>query len=182
VVKLLGVGLPPDLPDAKARIPVVAIRATFVIAGALLCLVVYGLSGWLVVGIVLIVAAVVAPRYLLGWGLIMFLAAGQLAHRAALSWRFMVLLAGLHLLHILAMWVLELPWRSWVQPGVFRAPLLRFIMTQIPIQLLAVLSLALLAPHSNGHRPLTVAGLAVVGAVALAGLALRLTGPQRDKD
>jgi hypothetical protein len=62
------------------------------------------------------------------------------------------------------------------------APSLRFIMTQIPIQLLAVLSLALLAPHSNGHRPLTVAGLAVVGAVALAGLALRLTGPQRDKD
>jgi len=181
-VTQLGVGHPPDLLNAKARIPGVAIRATFVIAGALLSLVVYGLSGWLVVGIVLSVAAAVAPQYLLGWGLILFLAAGQLAHRAALSWRFMVLLAGLHLLHILGMWVLELPWRSWVQPGVFIAPLLRFIVTQIPIQLLAVLSLLLLAPHSNGHRPLTVAGFAVIGAVALAGLALRLTGPHRDKD
>jgi hypothetical protein len=181
-VKLLGVGLPPDLPDARARIPGVAIRATFVIACALLSLDVYGLNGWLVVAIVLSVAAVLAPQYFLGWGIILFLAAGQLAHRAALSWRFMVLLAGLHVLHILAMWVLELPWRSWVQPGVFVAPLLRFIVIQIPIQLLAVLSLLLLAPHSNGRRPLTVTGFAIVGAFALVCLALRLTGPIRDKD
>jgi hypothetical protein len=143
---------------------------------------VYGLNGWLVVAIVLSVAAVLAPQYFLGWGIILFLAAGQLAHRAALSWRFMVLLAGLHVLHILAMWVLELPWRSWVQPGVFVAPLLRFIVIQIPIQLLAVLSLLLLAPHSNGRRPLTVTGFAIVGAFALVCLALRLTGPIRDKD
>jgi hypothetical protein len=109
----------------------------------------------------------------------LFLADGQLHHRATMSWRFMVLLAGLHLLHILALWVLELPSRIWVQPGVFAASLIRFVVIQIPIQLLAISSLLLFAPHANGHRPLTIAGFAVIGAVALAGLALRLTGLHR---
>lgn len=181
-MKLLSVGHPPDLPDARARIPGVAIRATFMIVGALLSLDVYGLNGWLVVGVVLCVAAMLAPQLLLGWGMILFLAAGQLAHRAALSWRFMVLLAGLHALHILAMWVLEVPVRSWVQPGVFVAPFRRFIVIEIPLQLFAVISLLVLGPHSNGHRPLTIVGFAIVGAVALGCLALRLTGPQPDKN
>jgi hypothetical protein len=44
-----------------------------------------------------------------------------------------------------------------------------------------VLALLLLAPSSDGHRPLTVAGFAVIGAAALAGLALLLTGPRFDE-
>ena len=55
---------------------------------------------------------------------------------------------------------------------VLLAPLRRFLVVQVPTQLLAVLALLLLAPSPDGHRPLTVAAFAVVGAVALAGLAL----------
>jgi hypothetical protein len=178
-LKLLGLTPPPDLTAASAgaRIPAVAVRAVFVIVAVLLSLVDYGLTGWVVFGIVLSVAAAWSPRSLLGWVLILFLAAGRLAHHAALSWQFLVLLAGLHLLHVLAMLTLELPWRSWVQPAVFVAPLRRWLVIQVPTQLLAVLALLLLAPSADGHRPLTVAEFAVVGAVALAGLAMLLAGP-----
>jgi hypothetical protein len=180
-VKLPGVAPPPDLSHAGAWVPGLAVRAVFLIAGVLLSLVDYGLSGWLAVGIVLSVAAMWSPQHLLGWALILFLAAGRLAHHPALSWRLLVLLAGLHLLHVLAMLALELPWRSWVQPAVFVAPLRRFVVIQVPTQLLAVLAVLLLAPSPDGHRPLTIAGFAVVGGIALAGLALLLTGPRLDE-
>ena len=142
----------------------------------------YRLTGWLVVGSMLSVAAAWSPRYLLGWALILFLAAGQLARHPALSWQLLVLLAGLHLLHVLAMLALEVPWRDWVQPAVFAAPLVRFLVIQVPSQLLAVLALLLLAPGHNGHRPLTVTGFGVIGAGAVAGLALLLLGPRLEED
>ncbi len=56
-MKLPGVVRPPDLPLAGARIPAVVVRAVFAIAGVLLSLVDYGLTGWLAVGVVLSVAA-----------------------------------------------------------------------------------------------------------------------------
>ena len=172
---------PTDLPAAGARVPALAVRAVLVIAGLLLSLVDYGLTGWLVVGIVLSVAAGWFPRHLLGWVLILYLAAGRLAHHASLSWRFLVVLAGVHLLHILGMYALELPSRSWVQPRLFVAPLRRFLLIQVPTQLLAILALLLLAPRSDGHKPLTVAEFGVVGALALVGLALLLAGPRLDR-
>jgi hypothetical protein len=181
-MSLPGLAPPPDLLHTGARIPGIALRAVFVVAGVLLCLVDYGTSGWLAVGIMLSLAAAWYPQHLLGWALILFLAAGQLARHASLSWRLLVLLAGLHLLHVLATLTLELPWRSWVQPAVLMVPLRRFLVIQIPTQLLAVVALLLLAPSADGHRPLTVAGFAVVGAVALAGLALLLAGPRLDED
>jgi hypothetical protein len=179
-MKLPGVAPPPDLFHVGTRVPGIAVRALFVIAGVLLSLVDYGPTGWLAVGIVLSIAAAWLPQHLLGWGLILFLAAGRLAHRPVLSWQFLVLLAGLHLLHVLAMLALELPWRSWVQTAVFVAPLRRFLVIQVPTQVLAVVALLLLAPSPDGHRPLTVAGFAVVGAIALAGLALLLTALRLD--
>ena len=60
------------------------------------------------------------PRTLLAWVLILYLAIGRLAHHASLSWQFLVLLAGVHLLHILGMLALELPWRSWVAAALVR--------------------------------------------------------------
>jgi hypothetical protein len=171
--------LPPtDMPAAGARIPGVAVRAAFAITGALLALVDYGPNGWLAFAIVLSVAAAVAPETLIGWLVILFLMAGQLARHADLTWRFLVLLAGLHLLHVLASLALELPWRSWIQPAVFVPPLRRFVLIQIPTQLLAVCALLLLAPNHDGHRPLTVAAFAVVGAAALGGLTLVFVRPR----
>jgi hypothetical protein len=179
-MKLPGVLPPPDLPIAGVRIPALAVRATFVVAGSLLSLVDYRLTAWLAVGVVLTVAAAWYPQRLLGWAVILFLAAGQLAHHPSLSWRFLVLLAGLHLLHVLAMLALELPWRSWVQAAVFIGPLRRFLVIQVPTQLLAILALLLLGSSPDGHRPAAVAGFAVIGAVALTGLALLFTAPHVD--
>lgn len=180
-MKLPGLKPPPDLSAVGVRIPGVVVRAAFVIAGVLLSLVGYGLTGWFWVGIVLAVLAAWFPQYLIGWVLILFLAAGRLAHPASLSWRFLLLLAGLHLLHVLATLALELPWRSWVQPEVFVGPLRRFLVIQVPTQLLAIVALLLLAPSQTGHRPLTVAAFGVVGALALAGMALLLAGPRLDE-
>lgn len=181
-MKLPGVATPSDLPAAHARIPGFAVRAVFVIAGVLLSLVEYRPTGWLAVGIVLSVAAAWSPQSLLGWVLILFLAAGQLAHHAGLGWRFLVLVAGLHLLHVLGMLMLELPWRSWVQPAVFMGPLLRFLTIQVIAQPLAVAALLLLAPGDHGHRPVSVPEFALIGAAAFAGLALLLLGPWLDED
>lgn len=177
-MKLTDLAPPSDLPAAGARIPGVAIRVALVLAGVLLTLVDYGASGWLAVGILISIGAALAPQHMLGWLLIVFLGLGELGHHAQLSWRLLVLLAGLHLLYVLSMLTLELPWRSWIQPAVFLAPLRRFVAIQIPSQLLAVVALLLLAPSHSGHRPLTAAVFGVIGALALVGLALLLLGPR----
>lgn len=177
-MKVAGLSPPADVPAADARIPAVTVRVAFALTGALVALVDYGPSGWLAFGIALSIAAAAVPETLIAWVVILFLAAGQLARRADLTWRFLVLLAGLHLLHVLASLALELPWRSWIQPAVFVAPLRRFVLIQVPTQLLAVVALLLLAPSHNGHRPLTVAAFAVIGAAALAGLTVLLVRPR----
>lgn len=165
---------PPDVPAADARIPAIAVRIMLVLVGALLSLLVYGTGGWLAVAIVLVLLAAWQPEYLLTWVLIVFLALGQLDHRAALSWQLLALLAGVHLLHLLASLALMLPWHAWVQPAVLARPLLRFIAIEVPVQLVAVVLLLLLAPNGHGQRPLTVPAFTVVGAAALAGLAVLL--------
>jgi hypothetical protein len=121
-----------------------------------------------------------APEYLLSWMLIVFLALGELARPAGLTWQLLVLIAGVHLMHLLGMLTLTLPWRSWLQPRLFKRPLLRFISIQFPVQLLAVAALPLLAPSTHGHRPLNVAAFSILGAVALAALALLLLSHRGD--
>ena len=173
-MKLAELARPADIPAADARIPAVAVRLALVLVGLSLSLLMYGTGGWLGVAIVLVLLAAWQPDYLLSWPLIVFLAVGQLGHRPALAWRLLALLAGVHLLQLLASLALMLPRRAWVQPAVFTRPLLRFIAIQIPVQLLAVVALLLLAPNLHGHRPLSVPEFTVIGAAALAALALLL--------
>ncbi len=172
---------PPQLRDAGARIPAWTVRVLLVIVAVALTAVDDGPSGWAFVGLALAVLAACLPGYLFAWGLIVFLAAGRLAHEPALDWHTLVLLAGLHLIHGLAMLSLELPSRSWVAPAVFRGPAIRFVAIQIPVQLVAVVALALLAPGHGGHRPLSGAVVAVVGAALLAIIGLLLFGPGVDE-
>jgi len=176
-VTRLGFSPPLELPVAGARVPGYAPRAALVAAGTLLALVDYGATGWLIAGAALSVAAAALPRYAVGWVLILFLAAGRLGAHTGLDWRLLVLLAGLHLLHILALLCMQLPVRSWIQPAVFAAPVRRFVAIQIPSQLIAVLALLLLVGH-EGHRELSAAALAPLGAIALTGLGLLLFGPR----
>jgi hypothetical protein len=168
---------PADLPAADARMPGAAPRIALAIVGTLLSCVVFSTGGWIGVGIAISVIAALAPELMIGWLLILFLALGELGRPATLRWQLFVLLAGVNLLHLLATLALELPWRGWVQPAVFRAPLLRFVAIQIPSQLVAVVATALLAPNANGHRPVTIVAFTVIGAAALGGLALLLLRP-----
>lgn len=177
-MRLTSITPPSDFPGARARMPALAVRVTFVVVALALCVVDYGLNGWLAIAICLAIGAAWAPEYLLGWALILFLALGRFGHNAALTWQFLVLLAGVHLLHVLAMLTLAVPPRSWVQPAVLVAPLIRFVSIQVPAQALAVVALLLLAPNANGHRPLTIGPLAVIGTFALAGLAVQLLRPR----
>lgn len=177
-MNLASMAPPSDLPGAGARVPALAVRAALVLVGLALCVLDYGLNGWLAIAICLAVGAAWAPDSLLGWALILFLALGRFTHHAALSWQFLLLLAGVHLLHVLAMLTLELPLRSWVQPAIFVAPLIRFISIQVPAQALAIVALLLLAPSADGHRPLTVGPLAVIGTFALTWLAVLLLKPR----
>jgi hypothetical protein len=171
---------PSDLPAADARVPGLVVRVALAILGSLLTLVVFGASGWLAVGVIFSLVAAWAPEYLLTWLVIVFLALGELGRPAGLSWQLLVLLAGVHLLHVLGTLALALPWKSWLEPRVFRRPLLRFVAIQIPVQLLAVVTLLLFAPNAHGHRPLTFAAFAIVGAAALAGLTLLLLRRRAD--
>lgn len=180
-MKLPSLKAPTELPGVGVLVPALAIRVALVIAGVLLSLVDYGFNGWLALGIVLSVAAAVIPQALLAWVLVLYLAAGRFSHHASVSWQFLVVLAGVHLLCLLGMLTLELPWRSWVQPRVFLASLKRFLVIQIPTQLVAVLALWLLAPAADGHRPVTISEFGVVGALALAALAVVLVGPRVDQ-
>ncbi len=175
-----GLKAPTDLPAADARVPALAVRMALATLGILLTLVVYGASGWLAVGVPLSLLAAWAPQYLLSWAVIVFLALGELARPAALTWQLLVLIAGVQLLHLLGMLALALPWRSWLQPRVFKRPLLRFIAIQIPVQALAVLALLLLAPNTHGQRPLTAPAVTIIGALALAALTLLLLRRRAD--
>ena len=161
---------PTDLP-ARAPIPGAAVRLALVAVAVALALLVYGPHGWFYVGVLLALLAASVPDYMFGWLLILFLALGELGHRAVLDWRILVLIAGVHMLHILAGLSYVVPWRSWLSPVALLAPLRRFVVIQVPCQLIAVGALELLAPAANGHRPLTFAAFTLAGAAALALLA-----------
>lgn len=173
---------PSDLPAADARIPAIVVRIALATVGILLTLVVYGTSGWLTVGLIFSLLSAWAPEYMLSWAMIVFLALGELARPAGLTWQLLVLIAGVHLLHLLGMLALALPWRSLLQPRIFERAAVRFVAIQIPVQVLGVVALLLLGPDAHGQRPLTVGAFTIAGAVALAALALLLLGRRADHD
>lgn len=171
----------PDI--TSARIPGFAVRVALLAIGALLSPVAYGFTGWIAIGIALSIWAAWFPRQRLPWILILFLAASPLAHKAHLSWEFLTLLAGIHLLHVLGMLSLGVPWYARVQPKIFIAPFLRALAIQTVCQPLAIAALLLFSPQHNGHRPITMTGFGLIGAVALAlaGVTLALLRTQLDK-
>jgi hypothetical protein len=166
------------LRPVGVQVPGFVVRAAVAVVGAPLCFVCYQPAFWITVGLVLAGLAVIYPQRLAAWVLILFLGASRLPHHSSpLQWQFFVLLAGLHLLHLLAAQTLEFPWRGSVQLAVFRRPLLRFLAIQIPVQALAVVALAVLAPRPNGSRHVTLAAFGIVGALALVMVTLALAVP-----
>ena len=170
------------MPRIGVSMPGWIVRTVFAVVGCGLTVVCYQPPLW-IVGAGLTGWAVVAPRRLVAWLLLPFLAASQLTrHPAPLNWRFMMLLAGLHLLHVLAAQIRQLPWRITVQLAAFTQPLVRFVAIQVPVQLVAIAVLALLAPESTSSRRLLVTGFGIAGSGALLVTALLLVVPlMRDR-
>jgi hypothetical protein len=175
-----GITPPRERPADSASIPAITVRVAGFLLGVLLSIVDYGVGGWMVVGLLFSFMAAWEPRTMIGWLLILFFAVGQISHHDALDWQLLVMLAGLHLLHVISSLQLELPWRSWVSPAVLLTPLLRFLLIQIPCQLLAVAAMLVLQPGSDGHRPVDTTVVAVIGVAALLGLAMLLLAPQNN--
>jgi hypothetical protein len=174
----LGAVRPRIVPELGARIPGYATRVAFVAVAAPLCFDRYPTGFWLVVGLALTAGAVAAPRHLYAWALLLLLGASQLSRDPSpYDWHFFVLLAGLHLLHVLAASTLAYPWRSWVQLAAIRPPLRRYLAIQVPVQLVALLTLSLLAPSPDGGAHVTVPAVGIVGAAALVLITLRLIVP-----
>jgi hypothetical protein len=163
------------VPDIGWRVPGLVVRAAVAIVAVLLCVLCYRSPFWLVVGLLLSGLAVVLPRLMAAWALMLFLAASLLPHDPTLSLRFVALLAGLHLLHVLAAQTVQLPCRCWVQVRALARPLLRFAVIQLPVQGMAVTVLLLVPRSGAAHRALPAFG--VIGAVALVILALLLAAP-----
>ncbi len=160
-----------------ASVPALGLFALIEVLELALAVVAYPLSAGIAVGVVLALASPWTPQRLGPWLAILILGLGQFTRHGGLGWRVLVLLAGLHLLHVAGSLALQLPWRSRLKLRVLSLPLRRFVTIQLPTQVAAALVLGLLAPDGYDHRPLSWPALAVVGAVALAGLALLLLRP-----
>ena len=169
------------IPQIGVSVPGWIVRAAFAVVGIGLTVVCYQPPFW-IVGAGLTGWGVVAPRRLVAWLLLPFLAASQLArHPAPFDWQFMMLLAGVHLLHVLAAQIRQLPWRITVQLAALAHPLVRFVAIQVPVQLVAIAVLDVFAPDSNGDARLLLPVFGIAGAAALLLTALLLVPLMRDR-
>ncbi|WP_223690597.1 hypothetical protein [Leifsonia poae] len=160
-------------PQLGFTVPAWSLRALFAVVAIALCAALAGSELWLVVSLALALAAVVVPRWMTAWFLIGVLVLASLLHGQALTdWRTYTLIAGAHALHLLASWMLVVAPGARLQPAALWPSTRRFLLIQIPVQLVAVGALALATTASAGF-----AWLAVVGGLAIAGVVALLAGP-----
>ena len=80
--------------------------------------------------------------------------------------RLLALIAAVHVLHVLAAWMLVLPASARVQPAVLLPSLRRLVLIQLPVQAAAVTLLLVARPAAAPWLAL-VSGAAIVGLVVL---------------
>jgi len=132
---------------------------------------------WLLAALVAVLVAL-RPAPALVVGLVLVVAALQaLQPLAPLHPRSFALLAGVHLLVVLTALVRALPRRGWVQLTALGRPLGRYALVQAGAQLLAVVVLVPSSGPGGGLGGLVVPGAGVAGAVVLLVTALALLRP-----
>ncbi len=162
-------------PAIGAHVPGWALRAVFFVLGVTLGIVEGTSSFWSGVVIVLAAAAVVVPRWMTGWVMLVVLAGTVLTrHPDPLDWHPYLLVAGVHAAHVLASWMLIAPPRCRVQLRALRTSAVRYLAIQVPTQLLIAATLWF---GSATPPRAALPAIAVVAAGALAALALVLLGP-----
>ncbi|WP_345764698.1 hypothetical protein [Diaminobutyricibacter sp. McL0608] len=151
------------------------LRGAFFIVGVGLGLVEGTSAFWSGVVVLLAAAAVVVPRWMTAWVMLVVLAGTVLTrHPDPLDWHPYLLVAGVHAAHVLASWMLVMSPRARVQLRALAPSALRFAAIQVPSQLLIAVTLWL-ASATASHAALPA--IAVVAAVALVSLSLVLLGP-----
>jgi len=154
-------------PDIGARtLPGWSVRALFAVIALLLLLVGVPEGPWTVIAALLVAVAVWRPRWLTAWVLSGVLVLSSLVEPGVLTVRLLALIAGVHALHLLGAWMLAVPPAARLQPAVLLPSLRRFVLVQLPVQVLAV---AILLPAGRASIPaLAIAsGLSLVGVVAM---------------
>jgi hypothetical protein len=137
-----------------------------------------GIQPLLAVALLLSLATVVFPRAPGAW-----LLAGQLALFSlgpvgiSPGWKFFVALAGVHLLHVIGMTLTWLPLSGAVQLRVLGRIVRRYLLIQVPTQLVAYVVLNALA-GSSGTAAIVSPFFGLVAVLALALLAV-LIGSRR---
>lgn len=161
-------------PDLGATVPAWSLRAAFAVIAVPLALTTAPSGLWPAFAVVLTAVAVAVPRWRVAWVLIAVLAFSTLLEPGSLTVRLLALILVVHVLHLLAAWMLVVPPGARLQPAVLLPSVRRLVVVQLPVQAAAVV-LLLVARPSAAPWLAVVSGGAIVGLVALLG-ALLLAG------
>lgn len=162
-------------PDLGRTIPAWSLRVAFGLVAVPLAVTTAPSAPWPAIAVALTAVAVAVPRYRVAWVLIAVLAFSTLLEPGRLTPRLLAVIAAVHVLHVLASWILAVPALARLQPAVLLPSLRRLIAVQVPVQGVAVVLLSI-------ARPPLAPWLAIVSGAAIAGLvvllaALLLTRP-----
>ena len=154
-------------PDLGTRtVPGWSLRALFAAVGLTLVLAGVPSGPWTAIAALLVAVAVWRPRWLTAWVLIGVLMLSSLVEPGTLTVRMLARLAGAHAWHVIAAWMLFVPAAARLQPAVLLPSLRRFVLLQVPVQLVAVVVLL-----SEGRLSVpvfaAVSGLAVLALVGM---------------
>ena len=163
-------------PDLGRTIPAWSLRVAFGLVAVPLAVTTAPSGPWPAIAVALTAVAVAVPRYRVAWVLIAVLAFSTLLEPGRLTPRLLAVIAAVHVLHVLASWILAVPALARLQPAVLLPSLRRLIAVQVPVQAVAVVLLSI-------ARPPLAPWLAIVSGAAIAGLvvllaALLLTRPR----
>ena len=146
-------------PDLGPTLPSWALRVAFALVAVPLAVTTAPSGPWPAL-------AVVVPRWRVAWVLIAVLAFSTLLEPGTLTPRLLALIAAVHVLHVLAAWMLVLPPAARFQPAVLLPSLRRFVLIQLPVQVAAVVLLLVARPAAAPWLAL-VSGVAIIGLVGL---------------
>ncbi|WP_295117758.1 hypothetical protein [uncultured Leifsonia sp.] len=152
-------------PDLGFTVPAWSLRAAFAAVAVPLAVTAAPSGPWPAVAVLLTGAAVAVPRWRVAWVLIGLLAFSTLLEPGTLTARLLALIVAVHVLHVLAAWMLVVPSTARLQPAVLLPSLRRFALIQLPVQAAAVVLLLTARPAAPWLA--LVSGGAIVGLVIL---------------
>ncbi|MFE4469176.1 hypothetical protein ACFRFH_10195 [Leifsonia sp. NPDC056824] len=158
---------PAPAPDLGLTVPAWALRVAFAVVAVPLAITTAPSGPWPAVAVLLTAVALAVPRWRVAWVLIAVLAFSTLLEPGTLTLRVLAVIAAVHVLHVLAAWMLVLPATARVKPTVLLPSLRRLILIQVPVQAVAIVLLLV-------GRPSAAPWLAVVSGGAIVGLVVLL--------